>query len=162
MAETPLNKSQIAVASRIIELTSAECLPKDTINFAVKIAFLESSLGLFNSNGIAGNTSRGLYQYNNDQWAVSGGGGSQYSNDDQIKAFIRDIKRYTARYNSLAQSKASILSGITVYQYIYIKHHDGTNYTDFVNSPGRKIFDTSQFNPPKEARYDVITECKVP
>jgi hypothetical protein len=125
----------------------------EMVNLAVKVAFIESSLGQSTSNGIEGNTSKGLYQYNDDQWDVSGMGGDVNSDDDQIAAFYNDIRKYTVRYNLLPPATKS---GLSVEQYIYIKHHDGPNARDFVNSEGRSIFDKCSFEPPKDTSVTVI------
>jgi len=154
--ETTLDGSQVAIATKIIARGRKEGMSLEDIAFAVKVAFLESSLGKLRSNGIAGNTSTGLYQYNNAQWDASGAGYKKDSDDDQIAVFYKDIRKYTLRYNSLKAAKNKLIVGITLYQYIYIKHHDGPNYDKFADAPGKKLFDASTFNPPKSARADPI------
>ena len=149
-AETRLDGPQIAIAAKIIARGQKECLPLEVINFAVKVAFLESSLGNLRSNGIPGNTSSGLYQYNNAQWAATGAGLKKDSDDAQIAAFYKDIRKYTEQLKCLRDAKNKLVVGITVYQYIYIKHHDGPNYDkSFADAPGKKLFDASPFNPPE-------------
>ena len=146
---TDLNQNQIQTAQTIIKYGQKNGFTTDQINSAVKSAFLESSLGESKSTGIPGNIATGLFGYTNDQWNRSGIGGEKGKDSDQIRAFYNDIKNYTDRYNRLPPATKS---GLSVDQYVYIKHHDGPNATDFTNeSEGKSIWNGSKFTPPPEA-----------
>ncbi len=141
---TTLTVAQTAVAQQIIQYGQQNGFTSAQQQTAVKAAFIESSLGVGMQN--PGSTAQGLFGYTVGQWAVSGNGGSISSNSDQIAAFYGDVNRYTARFNALPSSTTD---GITVDEYIYVKHHDGTNATDFSDSaPGISIWSGTSFTAP--------------
>ena len=65
--------------------------------------------------------------------------------NDQISAIYDDINNYSNRYDNLSDQQKS---GLTRDEYIYIKHHDGTNVTKFGmnESLGRRIYNNSLTN----------------
>jgi|GEM_PF-6096271 len=139
----PLNATQLNNAQLISDYGVRNHFTDAQVELAVKVAFLESSLGMQMANPQPGVTAAGLFGYNNDGWSTHASLGDKNSTPHQIAAFFSDITTYTARFdNPVVKS-----SGLTLDQYIYVKHHDGTNYTDFVNSPGLRIFKQSDFNP---------------
>jgi hypothetical protein len=137
---------QAEVMEKIASYGRKNGFSTDEINFAIKVAFIESSLGLLNSNGISGNTSQGLFQYNDDAWDRSGLGGDRTKDDDQIAAFFNDVRRYKVRYSSLPPERKA---DVSLFQYMYIKHHDGSDYhEDFKKAPGKALYDNCTFAPP--------------
>ncbi|MEE3917284.1 MULTISPECIES: hypothetical protein [Pseudomonas syringae group] len=138
-----LNSTQLSNAQAITDYGTKNGFTDLQVELAVKVAFIESSLGLNMTNPQPGVTASGLFGYNNVGWTNHAGLGSKDSTDNQISAFFSDITTYTARYaNPVVQG-----SGLSVDEYIYVKHHDGSNATDFVNSVGLSIFRSSDFHP---------------
>lgn len=121
-----LSQSQLNYQAEIINVGQARGFSNADIEYALTVAFLESSLGANNSNGIAGNTSTGIYQYNNDTWASRHSSLNKSSNHDQITAFFNDISTLTSRYNSGVQ-QGLVPAGMTKQEYMYVKHHNGFN-----------------------------------
>ncbi|MFC0710160.1 hypothetical protein [Azorhizophilus paspali] len=76
-----------------------------------------------------------MFGYNNDSWSTHTSLGAKNNTANQIAAFFSDITTFTSHYENPVVKN----SGITVDEYIYIKHHDGPNATDFVSSQGLKI-----------------------
>ena len=141
----PLHQSQRDMSSRIKAAGAARGFSAEEIAYALKAAFIESSLGDAMA-ARAGTSHIGLYQYDPVTWKALGHAGSITSVDAQITAFYNDMSKYTARYEALAPADRGFLS---LEQYSYLKHHDGNNYTNWSGSPGVKIFNQTCFEPDK-------------
>lgn len=138
-----LNAAQKDIAARIIHAGDTRGFSDQMINFALKAAFIESSMGTNMGASRPGGDHIGLFQYDAVTWSSLKHDGSRNSVDAQINAFYDDINKYTARYNALSPAERGFLSQE---QYIYLKHHDGNNYKDWSASPGVKIFNSTCFN----------------
>lgn len=144
-----LDNAQKDMMARIIGAGQSRGFSDQMIDYALKSAFIESSLGNNMGAPYAGSTSVGLFQYNSTTWSDLGHTsiGDRNNVDHQINAFYNDINKYTTRYYDLTPDARGNLS---LEQYLYVKHHDGNNYTDFPNSPGKAIFDSTCFEPETE------------
>ncbi|MCG8292074.1 hypothetical protein [Pseudomonas entomophila] len=141
-----LNAIQLQNAEAIANYGYQHGFKESQIEFAVKAAFIESTLGLKTQN--ANSSAAGLFGYLSGTWAENHANlGNRMSNDSQIHAFYDDIAKYTARFNDPSVNAPIKAAGLTLDQYIYIKHHDGQNYTDFKNAPGLGIFKSFNFHP---------------
>ena len=138
-----LGSSQKDMAARIIHAGDVRGFSDQMINFALKAAFIESSLGTRMGPPWAGSDHLGLYQYDAKTWASLKHEGSRNSVDAQINAFYDDINKYTSRYGGLSPEGRGHL---TLEQYIYLKHHDGNNFTDWAGSPGVAKFNSTCFD----------------
>jgi hypothetical protein len=143
ISNVALNSNQQAVANQIAQYGLDHGYSESEIEIAVKTAFIESSLG----EQLTGTskTESGLYQYTDDTWNEQHSDlGAKNNFDNQIEAFYQDMSRYETRYNDLSDSDKSEVS---LEEYIYIKHHDGSSATDFSDTPGKgkSIWDNSNF-----------------
>ncbi|WP_338767591.1 hypothetical protein [Massilia sp. METH4] len=131
--------------TKIVDHGVARGFDSQQINLAVKAAFIESSMGMPNAMATRPGTSHvGLYQYDPVTWKTQNHNGSITSVDSQIEAFYDDIIYYTGRYNSLTSAQRG---NLPLDEYIYVKHHDGRNYTDFSGAPGLGIYRGTCFQP---------------
>lgn len=138
-----LNAAQKDMAARIITAGDTRGFSDQMINFALKAAFIESSMGTNMGASRPGGDHIGLYQYDTVTWKGLKHSGNRSNVDAQINAFYDDISKYTARYNSLSPAERGHL---TQEQYIYLKHHDGNNYTNWSGSPGVKLLNDTCFH----------------
>ncbi len=60
--------------------------------------------------------------------------------ENQIKAFYQDMSGYEKRYNNPSSPANIPKDQISLEKYIYIKHHDGSNYEDLLIAPGLEIW----------------------
>ncbi len=103
------------------------------ITAVIDQAYYESSLG---SNENGNSTHFGLFQYNTATWAQNGYGSMNINSDaDQITAMYNDLTTYEGRYAS-GQAAGSIPSTMSFEDYFEVKHHLGTNWTDFTDGLG--------------------------
>ena len=137
-----LNTTQKDVLAQITYVGDSRGFSDQMIQFALKAAFIESSLGLNTGASRPGGDHMGLFQYDTITWNELGHSGDRMSNEAQINAFFDDILKYTERYNALQPADRGNLS---LEQYVYLKHHDGNNYTNWNNSPGVNIFNSTCF-----------------
>ena len=138
-----LSAAQKDIAARIITAGDKRGFSDEMINFALKAAFIESSMGTNLGASRPGGDHIGLYQYDTVTWNGLNHVGSRNSIDAQINAFYDDINKYSGRYNALQPAERGYL---TQEQYIYLKHHDRNNYTNWSGSPGVKIFNSTCFD----------------
>jgi hypothetical protein len=120
------------------------------IAIAIKTAYIESSLGanVGTPPPAPGNehpTASGLYQYTNETWKTSNG--DKNSIADQISAFYGDLATYRSWYNDPALNGNIPRDQIDLGEYVYIKHHDGRSFTDFLNAPGLTYWHGTSFVP---------------
>lgn len=145
-----LRTSQKDMLNRIIQAGAMRGFDGRMIDYALKSAFIESSLG-DNMGARAGTGHVGIFQYDQTTWSGLKHTGNINSVDAQISAFYDDMSKYTARYNGLAPAERGNLG---LEQYMYLKHHDGNNYTNWAGSPGVKIFNEICFEPHVETRAE--------
>ena len=134
-----LNSEQKDMAAKIIYAGTQRNFSPSMIEFAVRAAFIESSLGLNIGPSRPGGDHIGLYQYDAETWDTQGHVGNRTDYVAQINAFYDDITYYVGRYSNLTPYQRSIVS---LEKYIYIKHHDGRSFTDLENAPGGAIYDS--------------------
>ncbi|QYG09826.1 hypothetical protein [Janthinobacterium sp. PAMC25594] len=146
-----LGTSQKDMLNRIIQAGAVRGFSGAMIDYALKSAFIESSLG-DQLGARAGTGHVGIFQYDQPTWNSLHHTGSITSVDAQISAFYDDMNKYSARYNALAPSDRGNLG---LEQYMYLKHHDGNSYTNWANSPGVKIFNNACFEPHVHTRAEV-------
>jgi len=120
-----LSSLQQETANKIIQV-GRDLGKNDTqIMTALKVAYIESSLGE-NKGKNPNSSAKGLYQYLDGSWPSHEG--ERYNDEDSIKAFYKDMQAYDNRYAKHRQLKDNdVPSDVTRDEYIYIKHHDGTN-----------------------------------
>lgn len=138
-----IDNSQKDIAARVIQVGDARGFTDQMINFALKSAFIESSLGNMVGPPSPGSDHIGLYQYDAVSWRDLGHTGERNNIDNQINAFYDDIIKYTTRYNNLVPADRGNLS---LEQYIYLKHHDGNNATNWSTSEGVNKFNNTCFD----------------
>jgi len=140
----PLTTNQTTVAKQIAQYGVDHGFSNADIQIALKTADIESTLGNNLQNPTS--TANGLFGYTSPDWnSYHSGVGERSNNANQIQAFYDDLNRYHARYDSLTPAQKD---AVTFEQYAYIKHHDGPNYTDFANAPGKDIWDHHDFQVP--------------
>lgn len=131
-----LNDTQAEVFGEIVSYGENQGFTDQQIKLATDIAFIESSLGIKLANPQS--SASGLYQYLdatwNDRHAVLGEKNNQ---TNQITAFYSDLNYFTSRYNDLTQE---VKGDVSLEEYVYIKHHDGSNYEEIQTAPGRAIY----------------------
>ena len=115
------------------------------IQLAVNIAYIESSFNKNAKSSDSKSTAKGLFGYNVNNWKDRHSNLDRDNANDQISAIYDDINNYSNRYDNLSDQQKS---GLTRDEYIYIKHHDGTNVTKFGmnESLGRRIYNNSLTN----------------
>ena len=129
-------------ANQIIQYGRQSGYSQADIALAVRVAFIESTLG--NRMSKDGQNATGLYQYQTGNWNDRHSDMNRGITGDQIKAFYQDIERYTKRYNDLKEKGDSRIDGVSRDEYVYIKHHDGSNATKFdSSSDGYNIYHDS-------------------
>ncbi len=129
----PLSNAQRSVNDAIIHYGESNGYSDSEIQYAVNAAYIESSLGVNLNNPET--TASGLYQYTDGTWSDWHSDlGDKDDQGHQIEAIFDDIDRYTERFNDLDQQDRGDL---TFEEYAYVKHHDGSNYEDIQNGPGR-------------------------
>ena len=140
-----LNTEQKNAKNEIIRYGVKNGHSNRDIQLAVNIAYIEST---FNKNAKSldpKSTSKGLFGYNVNNWKDRHSNLDRDNANDQISAIYDDINNYSNRYDNLSDQQKS---GLTRDEYIYIKHHDGTNATKFGmnESLGRRIYNNSLTN----------------
>ncbi len=132
-----LTAAQKEIANRIGQYGIDNGFTNSDINLAVDVALIESSLGQNLQNPAS--SASGLYQYTNDTWSDRHSAIGEKNNiDNQIKAFYADLSNYHGRYaNNVTYEEKS---DMTFNEYTYTKHHDGWNYDDFDEAPGKLKF----------------------
>jgi len=134
----PLNQTQINNRNAIYQYGIENGYSSEHVQIAINMAYIESSVGQFLVNKDKNSTASGLFQYNNPTWANRHNGlGEKNNHSNQIQAFYSDLSRYVSWYTN-PETNSSIPSDMSLTEYIATKHHDGVNYTDFENAPGRK------------------------
>ncbi|KJV36375.1 hypothetical protein [Luteibacter yeojuensis] len=124
-----LNHEQVALASEILDYAQARGIRSDYAGILVRQAFYETSLGTNFRNP----THIGIFQYGPKTWAERHNDLNINSRSDQIKAMYRDVEGYGPRYSEKHNS-GEIPWHISFEYYVELKHHGGTNFTDW-NSP---------------------------
>ncbi|MFX1678019.1 hypothetical protein PV762_02200 [Mitsuaria sp. CC2] len=129
-------EKQRETAERIVAYGRENGVQQHLIDAAVKFAYFESKLGvkLKNKNAL------GIFQYMPQRWKERHEkllGSDRMSPKNQIVAMFRDLHAYEKRYNDLS-NPAIPRESVTLEQYLYIKHHDGTNSEEFL--PGLNRF----------------------
>jgi hypothetical protein len=141
-----LSSTQLNNAEAIANYGLKNGFSEAQIEFAVKVAYIESSLGTMMQS--PSTKAAGLFMYMPGTWdQYHAALGDRMSSANQIHAFYDDIARYTARYNDPSINTPIRQAGLTMEQYIYIKHHDGNDYTNFKNAEGLTIYNKSNFHP---------------
>jgi hypothetical protein len=133
-----LSKQQRENAEQIIRIGQEEGMSDASIRTAVKIAYIESSLGT-NKGKNPHSSAKGMYQYIDASWRERHSG-ERNNNEDSIRAYYKDLKRYEREYeesNRLRQKNPEVYEkqplrkkfpeSITLEEYAYVKHHDGPN-----------------------------------
>lgn len=144
-----LDNAQKDMMARIIGAGQSRGFSDQMIDYALKAAFIESSMGNNLGPPSTGSGHIGLFQYDTVTWNSLGHNalGALNNVDNQINAFFNDINKYTTRYFDNTPAERGNLS---LEQYLYVKHHDGNNYTNFQNAPGKTTFDNTCFEPETE------------
>ncbi|WP_184429137.1 hypothetical protein [Xanthomonas campestris] len=125
-----LSQAQSNTAATIVDYGLSHGFLFSDIKIAVNQAFYESSLGTMESNP-SNSSVQGLYQYNAATWSDLGHSAlNRASDSDQVAAMYSDIVAFHSRYNSGIGSGA-IPSTLTFENYIEVKHHLGSNSTDW-------------------------------
>lgn len=141
-----LTNTQLDNAALVSNYGLSHGFSEKQVEFAIEVAFLESSLGTQLTNPTS--TASGLFMYTNPSWSdFHSDIGSKNSISNQISAFFSDLAHFTSRYNDPATNGPIKQAGLTLEEYVYIKHHDGRNYTEFDDAPGLNIWRQSSFNP---------------
>lgn len=123
-----LDKDQTLIVDHIVDYGISHGFTDEQISDVVKQAFNETTLGKFES---ANNPHDGLFQYDATTWNALGHGNlNMYSNDDQIQAMFDDLAKFLVRYNSGVAS-GSIPASLSFEDYFELKHHGGSNSTDW-------------------------------
>lgn len=133
-----LSEQKLENAEQIIRIGREEGMSDASIRAAVKIAYIESSLGA-NKGKNPKSSARGMYQYINASWEERHSG-DRNNNEDSIRAYYKDLKRYENDYeesNRLRKEdpeayekqplRKKFPEGTTLEEYAYVKHHDGPN-----------------------------------
>lgn len=141
----PLSSTQISTEQLIANYGAAHGYNDKQIEVAIRTAFLESSLGTM-LTGPAGTTSHGIFGYNDLGWANHVSLGSRDVPLNSIAAFYADMTTFEGRY-ATGRANGTIPASITQDEYIYIKHHDGPNYSNFANAPGKALWNNSTYKP---------------
>lgn len=127
-----LQQSQIDTISAIVDYGKSHNMHQYQIHIAVNQAFYESSLGLLTHNP-SNSSVTGLYQYNSSTWSALGRGSLDINSQaDQIHAMYDDIVAFGSLYSQGFMGGA-IPTDVTFDQYIEVKHHLGSNSTDWHN-----------------------------
>lgn len=129
-----LSKTQQDTADNIIRI-GREMGKNDTqIQSALKVAFIESSLGA-NKGKNPDSSASGLYQYIDSSWNKHPG--DRNNDEDAIRAFYRDMQTFDNVYASHQEGMKNpdeykkrpadmqVPANVTRDEYLYIKHHDG-------------------------------------
>jgi hypothetical protein len=119
-----LSSSQLTIIDQIVDAGKRGGYSDEGIKIAVDRAFQESSLGVFNSNGIPGNTASGLYQYTDGTWAQYHSDMTKSSTADQIDAFYSDLSTFAQSYSNDIASGA-ITSSMSLEDYVNVKFNFG-------------------------------------
>ena len=147
-----LNANQTAIATRIANYGREHGYSEADISIAIKTAFLESSLGdNMGTPNVPGNTSSGLYQYNNDTWHVRGAEGAKNNVDNQIIQFYKDLTWDREQYDDPTRTDID-RDALGFDEYCYIKHHEGRYYSDpddtaWSSAPGNILWNATDFQP---------------
>lgn len=151
---TNLNSAQTDTQAEIIAYGVGNGYSASDIQIAVEVAFIESSLGLQTSN--PNSSARGLFQYTIGTWGDRHSGlGERGDQTNQIKAFFNDLDTWKGWYSDPA-TNSNIPPSIDLNEYIYIKHHDGNSFTDFVNAPGLSIYNNRHSELTKDTYTDAF------
>lgn len=143
---TDLSESQRNTQQQIVDYGIAHGFSGEQIGIAVKAAFIESSLGS-NLGPNPQSTASGLFGYTNGTWNLYHSGLGEKNNiGNQINAFYSDMQKYTNWYNSPSTNYNIPMDQISLDEYIYIKHHDGVGYSDFLNAEGLDTWNASGFD----------------
>lgn len=127
--------------NEIIAYGSDNGFSEEQVQIAVDTAFIESSLGqnLNNPNS----TASGLFQYLDGSWeSYHSGLGEKNDQSNQITAFYNDLSIFSNWYSN-PNTNGNIPNDMSLGEYTYTKHHDGRNYSDFENAPGRDIYNNT-------------------
>lgn len=157
----PLNNTQLEGAQKITTYGLQHGFSESQIEFAIKAAFVESTLGLFMQNS-EGGTASGMFGYTNAGWEQRHSNlGEKNNTDNQIAAFFQDMAEFTARYNDPNRPEIRA-SGFTLEEYIYIKHHDGPNFSNFPEAEGDDVWHQFDCFNPDLSVYDSGTVGQAP
>lgn len=132
-----LTQIQNNTADKIIKIGRDMGKNDTQIMTALKVAFIESSLGE-NKGKNPDSTAQGLYQYLDGSWKSHQG--DRNNDEDSIRAFYKDMQNYDNRYSQhqadaqkepetykKQPTNQQIPADVTRDEYIYTKHHDGPN-----------------------------------
>ncbi|NIK06845.1 hypothetical protein FHY11_000311 [Xanthomonas arboricola] len=125
-----LSDAQVTTVGKIVDYGYSHRMLPDEVSTAVNQAFYESSLGAITSNPSNPNV-QGLYQYDATTWDSLGHSAlNRSSTDDQIAAMYSDIRSFEVRWAAGRQA-GSIPTSLLLEDYIEIKHHLGSNSTNW-------------------------------
>jgi hypothetical protein len=140
-----LNDAQRAVMNEIVNYGLTNGFQSDVIGIAVQIAYIESRLGENTTNSQS--SARGLFQYLEGTWSTYHSSlGSRDVQANQIAAMYNDLAKYESWWANPATSSNIPKDKITLGEYMYIKHHDGAAYSNFLSAPGLSIFKSTPFD----------------
>ncbi|MFZ5997814.1 MAG: calcium-binding protein [Nitrospirota bacterium] len=149
------SKHQNEVMNKIIDYGAKNGFSAEDIAIAVKVAFIESSLGVNLTNPES--TASGLFHYLDGSWNQSKFG-DKNNIDNQIRAFFSDLSDFKRWYYTPELSTNIPKDQVGFGEYVYIKHHDGRSYgslnngdgnyngvNDFLEAPGLPIYRGNDF-----------------
>ena len=140
-----LSETQMKTMLKIIEYGKNNGFTDQDIEISLKTAWIESKLGKeLGPNPVS--SASGLFGYTDGNWATYHSDNGEKNNiDNQIKAFYEDLAKYKGWYNDPVLSQNIPKDRIDLEEYIYIKHHDGIHYDNFLNAPGEDIWNRNTF-----------------
>lgn len=141
-----LSSTQLQSAETIANYGFQHGFSEQQVDYAVKVAFIESSLGVSMQNPKG--TAAGMFGYTSQGWDQTHASlGDRNSTANQLQAFFGDISKFTAKYNDPASDPAIRQSGLSLENYLYTKHHDGPYFSDFPHAAGPGIYNSVNFHP---------------
>src|SRR6218665_2066874 len=134
----PLNAAQQQAIANIIDYGTSIGAPNALIQAALHTAYLESRFGQNLQN--PDSTASGLFHYTNGTWAGSHAALGEKNNfANQTIAMYADLAKYFEWWNNPATNGNIPKGQISLEEYLYIKHHDGAGYSNFLNAPGLSV-----------------------
>ena len=136
---------QLEIIKKIITYGRDNGFSDKDIATVLKIAWIESSLGANMgpprpTTDNPSPTASGLFAYTDNNWKnYHKETGDKNEDDSQIKAIYKDLRRFKERYDDMSNKQVP-RDEISFEEYLYIKHHDGTNYSKFKSAPGLEIW----------------------
>ncbi|MYN30109.1 transglycosylase SLT domain-containing protein [Duganella levis] len=138
-------KEQLAVEQKIIAYGSNHGYGSSEIEYAVRVAYIESRFDPSAQN--SSTTASGLFQYTDSTWSTYNADlGAKNDANNQIAAMYREITKYSSWFSDPAQNQ-NIPSSMTRNEYLYLKHHDGVGATPSISSPAISIWRTTDYVP---------------